>query len=63
MNESTCAFTDAMGAVGVVHEIEGLAEFDEAIDEALGSLEVDVIVSGAMHDEEMTLQAFGEGDG
>ncbi len=63
MKESACVFANAMGAVGIVHEIKELAEFDEAIDEALGALEVDVVVSGAVHDEQVAFEAFGEGDG
>src|SRR5207249_7068167 len=38
------------------------AEFDQSIDEAFGSLVVNVIVTGAMHDEEFALQAVREID-
>ena len=63
MNQGAGAFAERVGSVGVVHEVEWLAQFDEAIDETLGSLEVNVVVAGAVHDEQMSLKTFGEADG
>jgi len=53
MDQGAGAFAKSVRPVGIVHEVEGLAQFDEAIDEAFGSLEVDVVVSGAVHDEQV----------
>src|SRR6202034_202070 len=44
-------------------EIELFAESDEAIDEHFGSLEVDVVVAGAVHDEQMSGETLSEVDG
>ena len=63
MDQGAGAFAESVRAVGVVHEVEGLAQFNEAIDETFGSLEVDVVITGAVHDEQVPLKAFGEVDG
>lgn len=55
VDEGTGALADGVGAVGIVHEVEGLAKLDEPVNQTLGSLEVHVVVAGAMHDEEMEI--------
>src|SRR5207253_2707005 len=56
------AFVDVVCPVGIHHQVKLFAEFDQSIDEAFGSLVVNVIVTGAMHDEEFALQAVREID-
>jgi hypothetical protein len=43
--EGAVAFSDVVGAVGVVHELEGLFEGDQLVHEHLGGLEMDIVVA------------------
>ena len=64
MQGRALALGDPVGAVGIGHVVEGLAELDEAVDEALGALDVDVVVAGAVDDEQVPGQpsAWKRGD-
>src|SRR5436190_2125855 len=44
------ALADAMRAIGIRHEVEGFAELDEAVHQALRALIVHVVVARAVHD-------------
>ena len=54
------AFGERMSSSGVFHEIKRLAEFDETVDEQLRALEMHIVVSGTVHDEEIPLKALDE---
>ena len=56
------ALADAVGAVGVGHHRERLAQRDQAIDQGLAVLEVDVVVAGAVDQQQVALQALGMSD-
>ena len=42
------AFADRMSPVRIIHEVEGLAELDQLVDEPFCALEVDVVVARAV---------------
>lgn len=48
------AFKDAVGAVGIGHEVERFPEFDKFVHQQLRPLVMDVVVAGAMHNQQMT---------
>ena len=56
------ALRDAVRPVGVHHQVERFAEFDETIHEPLGALIVDVVVTRPVDDEQPALQPLGEID-
>src|SRR6185312_14434772 len=56
------SFAGGKAAAAVVHEVEGFAESDEAILQNLGGGEVDVVVAGAVDDEEITGKPLREVD-
>src|ERR1051325_7114832 len=56
------SFRDRMGAVGILHEVEWLAEFNQPVGEALAALEMNVVVSRTVDEEQVAAQAAGEVD-
>ena len=50
---------DPVAPVRIFHERELLVEVDQPVDQALGALEMDVIVARAVDEEELALEAFG----
>ena len=50
---------NAMRAIGVRHEVERLAERDQAVHQAFGALVIHVVVTGAMHDQQLSLEPLG----
>ena len=63
MQRGAGAFVDGVGAVGVFHEVDGLIELDQAIEEKFGAGVVHVVVAGAVDEEQVAAQAFSEIDG
>ena len=49
--------------VGVLHEVERLAQIHQPIDQALVALEVHVVVTRAVDDQQLALQPLREADG
>src|SRR3954470_20195157 len=60
-----CSFAlgDGVGAIGVNHKVKRQAEGYELVDEQLGSLEVDVVVAGAVNDEQVAFKVLDKVDG
>src|SRR5262249_48895258 len=56
------AFVDRVGAAGVDEVVERFPQFDQTVHEAFRALDVDVVVSRAVDEEQSTLQAAGERD-
>src|SRR5450759_3008399 len=54
--------TDAVPPVWILHEAELFVEIDEPVEQSMRPLEVDVVVAGAVDDQQLALQAFGEVD-
>lgn len=63
MEGGTAAFVDGMGAIGIFHEIDGLIEFDQAIQQKLGAGIVDVVVAGTMDQKQTSSQGVCEING
>src|SRR5487761_2426424 len=57
------ALVDSVRAVGIVHEVERLAQVDKSVDEQLCSLKVNIVIAGAMHDEQVAGKALRKVDG
>ena len=57
------AFAEPVVAVGIGHVVEPLSEFDEAIDQPFGDLDVRVGLACPVNDQEVSLQALGKVDG
>ncbi len=53
---------DSMVAVGIGHVIKLLPQLDETIHQSLRDLKVGVGLSGAVNDQEVSLQVFGKVD-
>lgn len=49
------AFKDAVRAIGIGHEVERFPEFDELIHQQLRALVVNVVIAGAVHNQQMAL--------
>jgi len=60
MSRRAGAFTDAVGAVWIDHELKWLVICYEFINKALSALIVDIIVSRTVNDKEVALKLFGE---
>src|ERR1700728_1805016 len=56
------SFEDSMRAVGIIHEIEGLAELNEFIDEQFCTLIMHVVIARAVYHQQMTLKPIGKAD-
>ena len=56
------ALADAVGAVGIGHHLEILVERHQPVDQLFGGLIVDVVVAGAVDDQEVAFQPCGMGD-
>ena len=48
-----------MRAIGIRHEVERLSQLNQPIHQQFRTRVVNIVVSGAVHDEEMALQALG----
>ena len=53
------SLADAVGSVRIRHEGEGFVVDDELIDERFRSLVVNIVISGSMDQQQMTLQLIG----
>ena len=53
------ALADAMRAIGVRHEVEGLVERDQAVHQAFRALVMHIIIAGAMHDQQASPEPLG----
>ena len=62
MQGRPAAFADAVAAVGILHEVHGLAQGDQPVEQALRALEVHVVVARAVHYQEMASQPLGVAD-
>ena len=51
-----------MGAVWVDHVIEFLVQFDQPIDQQFSRLNVDVVVAGPVHDQQIARKALSKAD-
>ena len=51
-----------MVAIGIRHVVELLAQFDEAIHQPFGDLEMGVGLARTVNDQQVSLQAFGKVD-
>ena len=49
-----------MRAVGVIHKVEGQTERHQLVDQQLGSLEMNVVVAGAVDDQEVAFEILRE---
>lgn len=49
------AFKDAVSAIRIGHEVEGFPEFDELVHQQFRPLVVNIVVAGAVHDQQMPL--------
>jgi hypothetical protein len=56
------AFQEPVVAVGIGHVVESLSEFDEAIYQPFGHLDVRVCLACPVNDQEVSLQALGKVD-
>src|SRR5580765_942865 len=57
------AATYAVAAVWIFHKTELLVQIDQFVEQALGALEMNVVIAAAMDDEEFPLQTTGVRDG
>src|SRR6266566_2198607 len=48
-----------MRAIGICHEVEWLAELDQAVHQAFCALVMHVVIAGAVHDQQATLESLG----
>src|SRR5215813_3583337 len=62
MHTRARTFKDAVSAVGIGHEVERFPEFDEFVHQQLRPLVVNVVVAGAVHNQQMALQSCCEID-
>ena len=46
-------FKDSVSAIGIGHEVEWFPEFDESVHQQLRPLVVNVVVTRAVHDQQM----------
>src|SRR5206468_8186643 len=53
------ALADAMRAIGICHEVERLVERDQAVHQPFRALVMHVVVAGAMHDQQASLEPLG----
>src|SRR3989441_2392415 len=53
------ALADAMRAIRVRHEVEGLVQRDQAIHQTFRALVMHVVVAGAVHHQEASLESLG----
>src|SRR6266566_9900769 len=53
------ALADAMRAIGIRHEVEWLAELDQAVHQAFCALVMHVVIAEAVHDQQAPLQSLG----
>ena len=58
MKTGVFALVDAVCSIWVRHHREKLVVFDELVDHHLKALVVDIVVTGSVHDEQVTLQVF-----
>ena len=49
-----------MRPIRIDHEVERLAQLDQFVGETFGPLEVNVVVAGAVDDQQLAFQSFGE---
>ena len=63
MERCASSLVDAVVAIRIGHVVKLLAQFDEAVDEALDDFEVGVRFARAVDDQQLSLEAFGEIDG
>ena len=62
MQGCALALRDGVGSIRIHHQVEWLAQLDQAIHQTLGSLVVYVIIAGSVDDQEVAFEAFGEID-
>src|SRR6266571_6203549 len=46
---SSVSFRDAVGAVGVFHEVESLAQLHQTVDQLLVALEMYIVIAGSVN--------------
>ena len=62
MQGGAAAFADAVAAVGIFHEVHGLAQGDQPVEQPLRALEVHVVVARAVHHQQTAAQPLGVAD-
>ena len=55
MHRHAWAFRDAVSAIGINHEVKRFPEFDQFVHQQLRPLLVNVVVAGAVHNQQMAL--------
>ena len=63
MERRSLALADAVGPVGVLHHGERPVGRHQGVDQALGALEVDVVVAAAVDDQEVAPELVRVGEG
>ena len=57
------SFADGVRPVGIRHHRERLVQLNQLIDKSFRVLVVDIVVSSAMHDQQLSSQVFRKCDG
>ncbi len=58
MDRCAGTFRDRMSPIGIRHKVEGFSQIDESIHEQLRPLVVHVVITRAMDDQQVALQAL-----
>ena len=62
VEDGPVSFGDAMGAVGIGHEFELPVVLDQLVEQHFFALIVDVVIAGAVEDQQVALQVFRIGE-